>query len=70
MNYQVIIMMHSYVQSDMISITSRLLESIHVNKCELTINNGCKYFDWVKNLTIVLKREILAYVLVEPLLQS
>ena len=44
-NYQAVIIMHSLLKSDMISITSRLLESNHVNECELTYNNGYQYFD-------------------------
>ena len=57
----------------MISITSRLLESNHVNS-QLIMNAnkliGPNFLDLLKNLRIVLKRERLAYVLVESLLQS
>ena len=49
-NYQVVIIVHFKVQSNMISFTSRLLESNHVNNYELTINNGCQYFDQTKLL--------------------
>ena len=75
-NYQVVIIMHFKVQPNMISFTSRLLESHNVNNHELVINNGCQqidqtnFLDWLKNLRIVLKRERLAYVLFEPLPQS
>ena len=49
-NYQVVIIVHFKVQFNMISFTSRLLESNHVNNYELTINNGCQYFDVTKLL--------------------
>ena len=41
-NYQAVIIMHFKVQSNMISFTSRLLESHHVDNGELAINNGCR----------------------------
>ena len=49
-NFQAVIIMHFKVQSNMISFTSRLLESNHINNCELAINNGCQYFDQAKLL--------------------
>ena len=72
LNYQVIIIMLFKVQYNMISFTSRLLESNCVNKYELAINNGANklvgpnFLDLLKKLRIVLKRGRLAYVLVEP----
>ena len=44
-NNQVVIIMHFKVQFNTISFTSRLLESHHVNNCELMINNGCQQID-------------------------
>ena len=43
-NYQAVIIMHSLVQSNIISFTSRLLESNHVNECELVVKKECQYF--------------------------
>ena len=40
-NYQVVIIMRLKVKSNLTSFTSRLLESNHVDKHELAINNGC-----------------------------
>ena len=45
LNYQAIIIMHFKVHSNMISFTSRLLESNYVNECELAIHNGCQQID-------------------------
>ena len=41
-NYQAVIIMHFLVQSNMISFTSRLLESHHVDNSELAISIGCQ----------------------------
>ena len=44
-NYQAIKIIHFKVKSNMISFKSRLLESHHVNECELEINNECQQID-------------------------
>ena len=44
-NYQAVIIMHFKVQSNMISFTSRLLKSHHVDNSELAINIGCQQID-------------------------
>ena len=51
-NYQAIIIMHFKVQSNMISFTSRLLESHYVIKCEFAINNGCQQISWSQLLRL------------------
>ena len=56
-NYQAIIIMYFKVQSNIISLTSRLLESYHVNECELAINNGCQQIDRAQVLGLAEKFE-------------
>ena len=47
-----IIIIHFKVQSNMISFTSRLLVTNHVNECEMVINNGCQHIDWAELLVL------------------
>ena len=56
-NYQVVIIMHFKVHSNMISFTSRLLESNHFNECELAINNGCQQIDRAQLLVMAKEYE-------------
>ena len=51
-NYQTVIIMHFKVQFNIISFTSRLLESNHVNECELAIYNGCRQIDQAQLLRL------------------
>ena len=44
-NYQAVIIMHFKVQSNMISFTSWLLDTHHVDNSELAINIGCQQID-------------------------